>query len=84
MQTSLSKQRPHCTTIINVNASNQSLFGSEGEMAANLRQPLTITSAQSGYSKASRIAATPDYKKTLLAAADYRFKSLCHLVLLVY
>ena len=54
-------------------------------MAVNLRQPLTITSPQSGYSKVSRTATTPDYKKTLKAVADdYRFKSLCHLVLLVY
>ena len=59
--------------------------GVTAKEAVNLRQPLTITSPQPDYSKASRIVATPDYQKTLQAAADdYRFESLCHPVLLVY
>ena len=38
-------------------------LGVTAKEAVNLRQPLTITSPQSGYSKASRIVATPDYQK---------------------
>ena len=38
-------------------------LGVTAKEAVNLRQPLEITSPQSGYSKASRIVATPDYQK---------------------
>ena len=37
--------------------------GVTAKEAVNLRQPLTIAAPQSDYSKASRIATTPDYKK---------------------
>ena len=39
--------------------------GVTAKEADNLGQPLTITSPQSGHSKASRIVATPDYQKNL-------------------